>query len=67
MFQTADLQKFGIYKNITGICLTKKIHKDAAATLGNLDERTAKSDCMVLSYNRESVQCDSGWKTKPNP
>lgn len=55
MFQTADLQKCGIYKNVTGICLTKEIRKDAAATLGNLDERTVKSYWVVLTYDRESV------------
>lgn len=46
MFQSTDLQKPGIHKNITRIYLVKKIHKNAAVASENLCRRTGKSYWM---------------------
>lgn len=41
-FKPAYLQKISIYKNLTRICLTKKMQKVAEVTSGNLGQRTSK-------------------------
>lgn len=66
MFQSTGLQKPGIQKNITRIYLAKRYMRMQQWLQRICVIELVSLTGWILTYSRESIQCNSGWKTRLN-